>query len=447
MKIAWYTPYSTYSAIGAFSREVIRSLHQMDHEVITVRCESPNSSLLKSEAVAVGRLMRAIDIDQHVEEFLEGFDAVVYNIGNHLHNHHFAIEHQKRVPGVTILHDFLLHHLLSEQCSQSNGPSYEEILVEEAGLDAVNAFREAALGSIQTDWYMSKASEFPVLRFAIAKTLGVVTHADFYRESTRRILNCPITTIPLAYPQQMEASLELPKKTMGRMRLLTIGDVNTNKRCESIIRAIGGSSELAANWEYRIAGSITKNFRDHLHHLAKSVPFPVELCSLGKVDDQTLKAEVESTHAISCLRHPIIEGASASVIVALSSGRPTLVSDGGCYAEIPNTLVFRVTVAKEIEDIGKRLSEIFNNYNAAIQISTAARSWSLHRHSGGAYARELVPFLESIIRVRPLIHLSDKVGRCLADWDCPSNAAVVDRMVGIIAELFPNSTDKTESRT
>ncbi len=438
MKLAWYTPYSDFSAIGSFSREIIQGLNRMGHDVTLVRCEKPDSEAWRSEAPQVCKTIRAIDHDHDAEQFLSAFDMVVYNVGNHLPNHYYAIKHQLRVPGITLLHDYILHHLLNEWTASEGNCSYRDVLRIEAGAEAVEEY-DVAMQTDALDWYMSKASRHPVLRFAVGNTLGIVTHAEFYQFVADYLVQCPVAAIPLAFPCWSESALPPPSIQGKKMRLLTIGDVNINKRCEPVIMAIGKSSELSRCWQYRIVGKVTRAYEHHLTQLARSQPFPVDLVLLGKVDDAKLSRELELAQAISCLRFPIIEGASASVVVSLASGRPLLVSNGGCYSEIPEAFVYRVTQTREVDSLFEHLTAISQDYDAAVSKAMDGRRWAIERHSGQHYAQALVPFIESILGQRPVLELTDRIGACLSHWGCPPDATVIDHVEQALHSLFGNA--------
>jgi len=447
MKLAWYTPYSKYSAIGAFSREVITALLANGHQVTAIRSEKPNSRVSKTDATRVCSLENAHSFDARAEEYLSGFDLVIYNLGNHFANHYYAIEHQRRVPGVTILHDYMLHHLLYEWCCEDPSRSYCQVLSEEAGDAALAAYQAAASKDIQKDWFMSAATKHPVLKFAAANTLGVVTHADFYQESTARLLNCPVTTIPLAYPQSIERNFPSPTIPDSKLQLLTIGDVNLNKRCESIIHALGSHPWLASKWQYRIAGGVSKSYAEHLKQIAKAGASPVDLELLGSIDDKTLAREMNNSNAIACLRFPIIEGASASIISSLASGRPTLVSCGGCYDEIPDALVMRVPIETETATIQKHLEFITKNYAKSVESAEKAKEWVVNRHSGGHYAKAFDEFLQASMPELFLAAFSDQIAECLTQWNWTSEGPVINSVEMEMNTLFRNSARNAKVST
>lgn len=435
MRLAWYTPYSQRSAIGLFSKEVVSSLIELGHEVTIVRSESPCSDWSKTSREEICEVITAESIDSNVVEYLHRFDCVLYNVGNHFQNHYYCLSHQQKVPGITILHDYLLHNLLVEWLAHQDGQTYIDVLMSEAGAEAVKCYHEASI-NIESNWFMSRSVDFPVMKFAMQNTFGVITHAQFYSAICRSMLHCPVKSIPLAYCCRNEQLLESPEPTKPKLSLLTIGDVNCNKRCESVIRALGGSRDLSSRWEYRIVGNISQSKREKLVAAAISCPYPVNLVILGKVDDESLQQELQNANAIACLRQPNIEGASASVIVSLASARPTLVSDGGCFAEIPQQLIYRIASENEIGDIRTQLQQIASDYSSATQRALRAREWAIERHSGEKYAKSLLPFVSHVLDGAPVLQLTDTVARYLATWNCHADNPAIPLIDSEIKKLF-----------
>ena len=435
MKIAWYSPFSQRSAIAAFSVEVVEALQSFGHDVTIVRSEMGDSSWAATCRPASCEIVDAEDIDNHLNQFLSRFDSVIYNVGNHIENHYYCLKHQARFPGVTLLHDFILHHLLHEWAILVEKKPYLDLFRLEASSEALKAYAEASedLGRL---WFMSEATKHPVLRFALADTLGVVTHAKFYAAPCEAKLHCPVTTIPLAYPCEFEKQLPPPQQEGAKSRVITIGDVNVNKRCESVIRALGNSACNSEKWQYRVIGNIGDSYRKYLMELANNAPHKVDLELLGKVDEATLQDELKHANAISCLRYPVVEGASASIILSLASARPTLVSRGGCYDDIPDSLVHRIGHEREVEDLEEAFINLEQDYHSAVQQGVKARHWASNRHSGEQYARKLLLFLGMVAGPSPILRLADSVGKHLTCWNCSSDLPLIDEIEGEIVSLF-----------
>ena len=121
-----------------------------------------------------------------------------------------------------------------------------------------------------------------------------------------------------------------------RFRVLTIGHVNTNKRAEAVIRAIGASSVLRERTVYRLVGAIRPEIADKLARLARETG--VNITISGEVDDESMVDAIRQADVVSCLRWPALEAASASTIEALLYGKSTIVTDTGFYSEIPDAM-------------------------------------------------------------------------------------------------------------
>ena len=82
MRIAWFTPFNPHSAIGHYSEAVVAGLAGTD-EVVLYASDAPR-------AAHVGPV-RVVALEDErpdaVAHELKGFDAVVYNMGNHMPYH------------------------------------------------------------------------------------------------------------------------------------------------------------------------------------------------------------------------------------------------------------------------------------------------------------------------------------------------------------------------
>jgi len=102
MKIAWFTPFSTKSAIGKYS--------QIITEELAKTCEV--DLWISDTAELLDTTLRVIlfSSEGNYQESLLAYDYVIYNLGNYLdfHKHIYNISCQH--PGLVILHDFVMQH-------------------------------------------------------------------------------------------------------------------------------------------------------------------------------------------------------------------------------------------------------------------------------------------------------------------------------------------------
>src|SRR5262249_41450726 len=114
MTIAWFTPFSTRSAIGEFSLHVAERL--ADHAHVEIWTQD-TERLRQTDLNVIGFSSASQEL-----ELLETRDVLVYNMGDHLpfHGHIHAVS--QRYPGIVILHDRVLHHLFAGKWLMDDPP-------------------------------------------------------------------------------------------------------------------------------------------------------------------------------------------------------------------------------------------------------------------------------------------------------------------------------------
>lgn len=435
MKLAWYTPYSLPSAVGRFSALVVAELARQGIDVVVVRSEIPTPDLRRSGAhPAPGPVRWAADCGVGHD----GVDLVVHNVGDHHGNHAFSFRDLRRRPGIVILHDVSLHGALLGLAGAGGdaAPDYEAVLRAECGDGALHRFRQSRDTDPRAWWYEAVA-DHPVLRFALRDASGIVTHSRYAAAIVAPRVAAPLTTIPLAYDGPAVA---LPAPRLAApLRLLTIGNVNPNKRVGDVIAALAGDAALAARCEYRVVGAIEDAVRADL--VARSAASGVALTVTGPVDAAALGAELAAADVVICLRRPSLEGASASVIEGMLSGRPVIVSDIGCFAEIPGRLVAKVAPGREPADLRRELHAIVAAPDAARARGAAARAWALEHHAPARYARRVVEFCSTVLATEPLLDTVGRIAGCLGGWGVVPDAVLGGRIDTLLAGFFAAGRD------
>jgi glycosyltransferase involved in cell wall biosynthesis len=439
MRIAWYTPFSVHSAIGRFSSLVVKALRELAVEVQVVRSESKTAAMrFERPACDQEKWIWAADLQRNPAHYLRNYDLVVYNVGDHYDYHTYCFQHQPLAPGLTILHDYCLHHALYQHCQRSipTGGDYRGHLQTECGSEATRIYdRLLESGSSQLWWHYELA-RFPVNRWAIQDTLGVVTHAEFYRQAVARGVGCPTTCIPLAYDTPVAANREPTGQPSDKLTILTVGAVNSNKRHEAVIRAMAESPLLRQRCHYRIVGTADAAQRQMIQMALSTYTQPPRVSLTGRVSRETLRDEIASADIISCLRFPTLEGASASVVEGLLSGKPVVVCETGCYQEIPDDVVFKVSPQHEHSQLTQALEHITNDYPSALRRANAAQQWAAPRHAPGAYAQAFRDFAQRVLYNRPVVQLADRIAHQLRKWSAHPDACLFHQVDQAMLDLF-----------
>jgi len=273
---------------------------------------------------------------------------------------------------------------------------------------------------------------------------GAVAHAEFYVEELRAACAGPVCVIPLAYDATGAIPAAESNSDPSQFHVLTFGHINANRRVESVLRALAGSERLRSVARFRVVGLITDEERRRLESTVAELGL-TKVEFTGPVSDEALRAEISSADAVCALRQPALEGASASAIETLRSGRPLIVTDAGFYRMLPDELVWKVRPDREVDDLRDRLEAIQFDRQAAMIRAAAAAAWAARIFSAEAYVRKLRPFLEMVVACQPVLRTAESFGRTLARAGLSPGDPAAARVADTLGELFKPADEAKHS--
>ncbi|MFL9870949.1 glycosyltransferase [Paraburkholderia megapolitana] len=410
MKFLIFTPALKESAIGRMARIVAHALIDQDHEVVVVRAECGRM---------LSRPMHTFETDiilwtdeAHVLSAVSESDVVIYHIGDNFEFHEGCLAWLSRVPGVVCLHDFFVGHLFYSW-AQTHRKEADTILERWYGADLTKQFFKF---SDNAAFIEGTSVAAPCTEWIASQATGVITHSHWGTPQVSRACVGPVRVVPLAYdaPGASAGSETYVANQYGRMKLLTLGHVNTNKRVVSVIHAIAGSETLRRNLVYRLVGPVQADVAFELSALANSLR--VNLMISGEVDDAALSSAVIEADAICCLRWPSLEAASASTIEALLYGKATIVTDTGFYREIPDDCVVKISHVNEIDVLRATLEYLYTKPEDRAAMADRGRRWAESSFRPAGYAKELVDIAAASQRVRPIVNANAHFDRMMKGW-------------------------------
>ncbi|MEZ5399829.1 MAG: glycosyltransferase family 4 protein [Bryobacteraceae bacterium] len=437
MKIAWFTPFSANSAIGRSGRYVAECLaSRADVEIFCFDKDETHST-----AVPVRKFASHRDV---TEQTLAGYDFAVYNFGNYLPYHGDLFEVSRRVPGVCVLHDYVLHHFFAGY--------YLEKSRDQAGYVAVmtrlygDAGRAAAERSVSSRgprvWETDEVVDFPMFEPAIAGARGVVTHSRFFRDRVEQAWAVPVIHLPLPYriegdPGRLtRQQLGIPE---GKTLVVTIGHVNPNKRVDATIEALGRIRTSAPAFQLVIAGPCPDTYRQELETHARRVGIDSNVTFAGRVSDDALHSILELADICVNLRYPVIEGASASAIEEMLYGKPVIVSDIGFYAELPADAVRRID-PHSVDQLADALRGLIGNRAEREATGARAREFAGSEFRGESYAARFLEFTREIRQASPVLGVADRIGIECARMGITPEMTIVETLAERLDELWGDST-------
>lgn len=433
MRIAWASPLNATSAIGRVSADVTTELVSRGRSVTFIATDLELGETHPTRATV--RSWREVT----PQALAEAHDVLIVNIGDHYGFHGGLFPLLGRLPTVGVFHDFYLYDLFNGWLAAQGlsdaerGALHDAEVVRIYGRDALAQAQGARSGQLALE---DIAAALPMTEWLARRCQGAMAHASFYGERLKAA--CPGPVAQAWMPVSGRGVAPLEPRPSGKVTLVTVGVMNPNKCVQEVIAAICASERLKAQVSYRLAGPIAPAEAERLSQLASAGGYH-DLTILGPVSDEDLKSHLQAADIISCLRRPILEGASGSAIEALLAGRPTLVADAGFYAELPDTIVRKTPAAFTPQDIAEQLERLVASPEERLALGAAARAWATERFSLEAYVQAVERLAVQTLQSAPILAVGDRIGADAARLGLSPEDPAVSRLAQVLGELFAPS--------
>lgn len=389
LQVAYFSPLPPQrTGVADYSAELLPYLA----ELAEITVYTPDPGAVPSE---LSRRLPIVDLARYPSQRWR-HDVALYHMGNsRFHRQIYTL--LRRYPGVTVLHDHVLHHfLLQSTLGQGDFPGYVRELAYAHGREGQARAHAILRGERPAPCY-----RWPLSRRVVDLSLGVVVHSAVVR---RRVLaasprarvakiNHLLPLPALRDRQAVRARLDLPPDAFV---VVTAGLLTAEKRPEVMLDAfqrfhrrhpravwlvVGQALEGDAAWERATEG------------------LGAALRYLGYVEglDAFYDALAAGDVCVS-LRHPTAGETSGAVLRAMAVGQPVVVSDLGWYAELPDDCCPKVDHdGREADQLHQILEHLFAQPTARAAMGQHAREYVARACDPRRVARDYVAFLESVL--------------------------------------------------
>jgi glycosyltransferase involved in cell wall biosynthesis len=315
-------------------------------------------------------------------------DVCLYHVGNNPDAHGWIVEALRRRPGVVVLHDFVLHHLVAGlTLGRRDGPGYLGAMQREAGV-AGRLLAHGVLDGVVPPLWEVRPEDFPlageVLEHAAKPGGGLIVHSRYVAErAVAAGYDGRLWRIPHpAWPDPGVPAEDVP----GEPVVGSFGNINASKRIPQLLEAFAALRTAHPDARLLLVGA-------DLDARLSELPAGVE--RIDYVDEPRLWALMGACDVCVSLRAPTMGETSGSVIRALALGKPLVVSDVGWFAELPDEVALKVPVdAHEAETLGAALELLAANDRARTAMGDAARAYVAAEHDLDRSAEAYVAALE-----------------------------------------------------
>jgi glycosyltransferase involved in cell wall biosynthesis/SAM-dependent methyltransferase len=323
------------------------------------------------------------------------YDVALYHIGNNPW-HGFAYETALRHPGVVVMHEANLHHLIADlTIRRGDWDAYlAEAELNGGAAAAEHALRARAL-AVAPDY-----EGVPMTRRLLEVSRGLVVHSDFVaREMRAQGFTGPIATIPHGawIPRTdrngTRQSLGLDEDTP---LIGAFGYLKPYKRIAESLRALRRLVRVDPRVRMILAGETHPEFP--IEQLIRTLGLSEYVRVLGFTPIEKFVEYIGACDIVLNLRYPTVGETSGSLQRALGLGKAVIVSDVGSFAELPDDICMKVPTVpgrtQEEEDfIFEYLSVLVSRPDLAQAMGERARQWVETECNWGSVAGRYVDFL------------------------------------------------------
>ncbi|MFN2628489.1 MAG: glycosyltransferase [Gaiellaceae bacterium] len=335
--------------------------------------------LVEVEAVRPGRTRPLADAD-----------VAVYHIGNNPDAHGWIVDALRRRPGVVVLHDFVLHHLVAGlTIGRKDGHAYLAAMEREAGVPGRLLGYGVLEGRVPPLWEV-RPEEFPLAGVVLDRATGLIVHSRYVERRARAAgYEGPLWVIP--HPAWPPPAVE-PARLEGRPLFGCFGHLNESKRIPQLLEAFAQVRQRRPEARLLLVGPSSPGF---------DLDGRIERLGLDRegvirqdyVEEAQLWALMAACDAVVAPRSPTMGETSGTVIRALSLGKPLVVSDVGWFAELPDEVALKLPAGGdgEVAAMGEALERLAGG---APELAAAARAYAEREHDLAAVAARYAAALE-----------------------------------------------------
>ncbi len=376
MRIAWFSPLPPMaSGIADYSAELLPFLT----EQAEVEAFCPGAR--RGRAVHAPAGIPVL----HPRRFAERahrYDAVFYHLGNNPF-HAFVYRASLRWPGVAVLHEVVLHHLIENMLlgkRRYDLSEYRRLVMDEHGPVGRRLGHLRAVGAVTGfDLFV-----FPLSGHVVRASRAVIVHTSGAREQVEgAVPGVPVTVIPhhagLPPPevagvsrQEARARLELPS---GVFLVGQFGFITKPKQPAAVLDGFQRLLEARPDALLLMVGE--NQVGVGVEEMLRRRGLQGRVRMTGYVDRTRFHLFLKAVDAVVNLRYPSAGEASGTFTRALAEGRAAIVSNLGTFAEVPSDVCLKVEVdGDQAVQVARHLVRLAEDRGFTSHLEARAREYA-----------------------------------------------------------------------
>ena len=322
------------------------------------------------------------------------FDITLYQIGNNGY-HSFVYDQALATPGVVVMHESNLHHLIAERTIKRNDwDAYLREVEFDGGPEALAYARRVQSLEAGPDY-----DGVPMLRRILNASRGVIVHSRYVERDIRNAgYEGPVAVIPHGawIPEadrlgvRHKLGIDINTPLVG-----VFGFLKPYKRVAESLRAFKRLLRVHANARMILVGEPHPDFP--LKSLIEGLGLQSSVRVLGFTPMEEFVGYIAACDIILNLRFPTVGETSGTLLRSLGLGRAVIVSDIGSFAEYPDEICLKVPVdATEEDTLYEYLNALVARPDLRKTLGDCARTWVERECNWKSVAERYLGFLEVV---------------------------------------------------
>jgi glycosyltransferase involved in cell wall biosynthesis/SAM-dependent methyltransferase len=328
------------------------------------------------------------------------FDIALYQIGNNPH-HDFCYQAALRYPGVPVIHEANLHHLIADiTIRRGDWDAYLQEVEFDGGPEALAYAQRVKTLEIGPDY-----DGVPMLRRLLCASKAAIVHSACVEQELRQAgFTRPVGRIQhgawvpsadrMGYRQRLGISEDTP--LIG-----AFGFLKPYKRIAESLRAFRRLLKVEPAAKMILVGEPHPEFP--LHSIIESLGLSSSVRVIGFAPIDDFVGYLAACDIVLNLRFPTVGENSGTLMRALGLGKAVIVSDVGSFREFPDEICLKVPVdATEEGLLFEYLNLLVSRPSFRASLGQAASQWVERECTWRRVAERYADFLEAVHTNRPV---------------------------------------------
>jgi glycosyltransferase involved in cell wall biosynthesis/SAM-dependent methyltransferase len=326
------------------------------------------------------------------------FDVALYQVGNNVY-HDFCYQAALDRPGVVVVHEANLHHLIADITIKRNDwDAYMRAVEQEGGPDALEYARRVRALEVGPDY-----EGVPMLRRLLARSKAAIVHSGCVESELRRAgFAGPVARIQHGAWIQ-DASRSEFRDRLGLDEVVPLigifGFLKPYKRMPESLRAFRRLLRVQPQARLILVGEPHPELR--LESLIQSLDLRAQVRVLGFRPIEEFVGYLAACDIILNLRYPTVGENSGTLMRSLGLGKAVIVSDIGSFSELQDSICLKAPVdASEEDHLFEYLNLLVSRPELRRALGAQAREWVETECTWPKVAERYAEFLECVTQNR-----------------------------------------------